>query len=124
MARAGGRPRGSRRIGEAEWLLTERAPERRDLGYDPTDLATSRFVSGAWRRPFRSSPFEELREIQLPNPQKIDREGLVAFFASMGWIADLRDASRLALLDEVSSLLGADEYRRSWMTRLYWARRG
>ena len=41
----------------------------------------------------------------------------------MGWIADLPDADRLTLLDEVSSLLAADEYRRRWMTRLYWTRR-
>jgi SAM-dependent methyltransferase len=110
-------------IAEAERFLTDRAPNRRDLGYDPTDLASSRFVSGAWRIPFDSSLFEHLHEIQLPNPQTIDRGGLIAFFASMGWIADLPDADRLSLLEEVDSLLEAEEYRRRWMTRLYWTRR-
>jgi SAM-dependent methyltransferase len=110
-------------IAGAERFLTERAPKQNDLGYDPTDLASSRFVSGAWRLAFESSPFEELREIQRPNPQTIDRNGLIGFFASMGWIADLPDADRLSLLDEMSSLLPAEEYRRHWMTRLYWTRR-
>ena len=50
---------------------------------------------------FAESPFEPLRETRLPNPQTLDRDGLVAFFASMGWIADLPDEARLPLLDEV-----------------------
>jgi SAM-dependent methyltransferase len=74
-------------IAGAERFLIDRAPEPGDLGYDPTDLASDRFVSGVWRMPFGSSPFEELRETQLANPQTIDRSGLIAFFASMGWIA-------------------------------------
>jgi SAM-dependent methyltransferase len=111
-------------IEEAERFLIERAPKQPDLGYDPTDLATSRFVSGAWRAPFQSSPFEEFQEIRFSNPQTIDRDGLIAFFASMGWIADLPDTERLPLLEEVRSLLTADEYHRRWMTRLYSTRRG
>ncbi len=110
-------------IAGAEHFLIERAPPQRDLGYDPTDLATSRFVSGAWRRPFEASTFEELREVRLPNPQTIDRTGLVAFFASMGWIADLPDADRLSPLGQTRSLLAAREYRRRWTTRLFWTRR-
>jgi SAM-dependent methyltransferase len=110
-------------IAAAEQFLTRRAPPQDELGYVPTDLATTRFVSGAWRRPFATSLFDELHEIQLPNPQMIDRAGLVAFFASMGWIADLPDDRRSMLLAEVSSLLPADEYSRHWTTRLYTARR-
>jgi uncharacterized tellurite resistance protein B-like protein len=52
----------------------------------------------------------------------LDREGLVAFFASMGWLADLPDAERLPLLDELRSLLTADEYRRPWETHVHWTR--
>jgi SAM-dependent methyltransferase len=108
---------------EAERFLTERAPDRRLLGVDPTDLATTRFVSGEWRAPFEASPFEDLQEIQLPNPQTVDRHGLISFYASMGWIGDLADAERLPLLDELGALLPAEEYRRHWTTRLYWTRR-
>jgi RimJ/RimL family protein N-acetyltransferase len=34
--------------------------------------------------------------------QRIDRNGLLAFFASMGWMADLPDADRLSFLDDAS----------------------
>ena len=40
----------------------------------------------------------------------------------MGWIADLPDAERLPLLDDVRSLLAAREYRRMWETRVHWTR--
>jgi len=95
-------------------LIHDRAP--RDLAYDPGDLCASRYASGEWRHALAESPFEELQEARLPNPQTLDRDGLVAFLASMGWIADLPEEDRLALLDEIRSLLGADEYRRPWET--------
>ena len=80
----------------------------------------TRRASGA--RPSRARPFAERREARLPNPQTLDREGLVAYFASMSWIADLPDADRLDLLDNVRSLLGDHEYRREWETQVYWTR--
>jgi hypothetical protein len=40
----------------------------------------------------------------------------------MGWLADLPDAERLPLLDEVRALLTAGEYRRLWETHVYWTR--
>jgi len=110
-------------IETAERLLQERAPgDRAELGYDPLDLNTTRYESGAWREPFAKSPFEELQEARLANPQTVDRDGVVAFFASMGWIGDLPDAERLPLLDEVRSLLAADEYERPWETHVHWTR--
>jgi SAM-dependent methyltransferase len=110
-------------IAAAERLLQERAPgDRAELGYDPIDLNTTRYGSGEWREPFAASPFEELQETRLPNPQTVDREGLVAFFASMGWIGDFPDADRLSLLDEVRSLLPATEYQRQWETHVHWTR--
>jgi hypothetical protein len=54
------------------------------LGYDPLDLGGPRYVSGEWRLALADAPFEPLREARLRNPQTLDREGLVAFFASMG----------------------------------------
>jgi SAM-dependent methyltransferase len=110
-------------IAAVEQFLRERAPgDRAQLGYDPVDLNSTRYESGAWRRAFADSPFEDLRETHFPNPQRIDREGLVAFFASMGWVGDLRDAERLPLLDELRSRLTAREYVRHWETRLHWTR--
>jgi SAM-dependent methyltransferase len=105
----------------AESLLNEHVPNV-SLGYDPLDLGSVRYSSGEWRRAFAALPFEPLREARLPNPQTLDREGLVAFYASMGWLADLPDEQRLPILDEVRSLLTADEYRRVWETHLHWTR--
>lgn len=105
-------------------LLGELGSSKDELGYDPLDLSTRRYASGEWRLPFAESPFEQLQETQLPNPQTLDRDGLVAFLASMGWIADLPDVDRLPLLDKVSSLLAAAEYRRPWETHVHWTRLG
>ena len=105
-----------------ERLLAEVGPSSDELGYDPLDLNHRRFASGGWRAAFTESPFEELSELRLANPQTLDRDALVAFVASMGWVADLPDAERLSLLDEVSSYLTAAEYRRPWETYVYWTR--
>lgn len=109
-------------IAAVEQLLSERGPTKEELGVDPLDLNTSRYASGEWRLAVAESPFEELQETRLPNPQTLDRDGLVAFFASMGWIAELPDVDRLPLLDKVRSLLAAGEYRRLWETHVYWTR--
>ena len=109
-------------IAAVEQLLTERAPD--ELGHDPVDLNTHRFASGEWRAPFAGSAFGELREARLANPQTLDRAALVAFFESMGWLGDIPAPERLPLLDQVRSLLDADEYRRSWETRVYWTHLG
>ena len=71
-----------------------------DLRYYPLDLDGPQYTSGKWRRAFETAPFEPLREASFANPQTLDRDGVVAFFASMGWIADLPDAERVPLLDE------------------------
>jgi SAM-dependent methyltransferase len=107
-------------IAAAERLLLDRAPA--GLGHDPVDLNTRRYASGAWRAGFEEGPFEELREERFPNPQTVDRDGLVAFFESMGWIGNLPEAERLRLLEQVQSLLEAPAYHRVWETRLHWAR--
>lgn len=109
-------------IAAAERLLSERGPTPGSVAYDPLDLGGPRFVSGEWRRVLAGSPFEPLQEARLPNPQTLDRDELVSFFASMGWLADQPDSERLPLLDEVRSLLDAGEYRRLWETQLYWTR--
>jgi SAM-dependent methyltransferase len=108
-------------IAEAEQFLEQRAPSRAELGYDPHDLNTVRYESGDWRLAFEGSAFEPFKETRLPNPQTVDREGLVAFFASMGWLGDLPDAERLPLVDELRARLPAAEYRRLWETHVHWA---
>lgn len=108
-------------VAAAENLLGRYVPS--DFrGYDPLDLGSPRYASGDWRNGFRGLPFEPLREERLANPQTLDREGLVAFYASMGWLAELPDEDRLALLDDVRSLLHAEEYRRQWETHVHWTR--
>jgi SAM-dependent methyltransferase len=104
-----------------ERLLLRRAPDQEEVGYDPLDLSR-RHALGEWRVAFEGSEFEELRELRLLNPQTLDREGLVAYFASMSWIADLPDVERLPLLAAVRSLLEVEEYRRAWETHVYWTR--
>jgi len=104
-----------------EELLTERGPKPSEVSYDPLDLGKgARYASDDW--PLAESSFEPLQEMRQPNPQTLDRDGLVAFFASMGWLADLPDDERLSLLDEVRSLLTAAEYRRVWETHVHWTR--
>jgi hypothetical protein len=49
----------------------------------------------------------------------LDRKGLVAFFALLGWIADLPDEERRVLLDEERALLTETEYRRLWTTHVH-----
>ena len=107
-------------IANVEQFLHERGPKPDEVSYDPLDLAGPGVVSGEWRLAFADSPFEPLRDTRLPDPQTLDRDGLVAFFASMGWIADLPDEERLPLLGQVRSLLASAEYRRLWETQVHW----
>ncbi len=102
-------------------LLTGRGPKPSEVSYDPLDLGKgARYASDEWS--LAESSFEPLQAMRLPNPQTLDRDGLVAYFASMGWLADLPDEERLPLLDEVRSLLAAAEYRRVWETHVHWTR--
>jgi SAM-dependent methyltransferase len=105
---------------DVEARLTSRGPSRDDISYDPLDLGGPRYAPDEW--PLPRPTFEPLRKMRLPNPQTLDREGLVSYYASMGWLADLPDDERLPLVDEVRSLLAAPEYRRLWETQAYWTR--
>jgi SAM-dependent methyltransferase len=109
-------------IADVERLLAERGPKPGEVGYDPIDLNPERYASGEWRRAFEGSPFEELRDERLPNPQVTDREGIVDFLATMGWVEKLTDTERVALLDEVRARLTAAAYRRPWETHVHWTR--
>jgi SAM-dependent methyltransferase len=105
----------------AEELLLRHAPSASEVSHDPLDLGRGvRLASDEWA--LTRSLFEPFRSAQLPNRQTLDRDGLVAYYASMGWLADLPDAERLPLLDEVRSLLSAPEYHRLWETHAHWTR--
>jgi len=108
-------------IAAAQTLLRGRLPGGR-LDYDPFDLDGPRRGDGEWRCSFAAAGFEPLSDTRIPNSQTLDREGLVSFFASMGWVAELGDQERLPLLAEVRSALSASTYRRPWITQVFWTR--
>ena len=107
---------------EVEELLSARGPSPSEVTYDPLDLGGPRYALGEW--PLREPTFGPLQARRLPNPQRVDREGLVSYYASMGWLADLPDAERSPLVAKVRSLLAATEYRRVWETQAYWTMTG
>jgi SAM-dependent methyltransferase len=107
-------------IAAVERLLERHWPKKADLPLDLNYLKLHGYASGEWRLVIRQAGFEELQEARVPNPQSIYPDGLVAFFASMGWIAELPDGERLPLLDAVRSQLTATEYRLPWETDVYW----
>ena len=90
-------------------------------GWDPLDLGVG-YGQRAWNDTVTSAQFGELHRKRLPNRQTVDRDALVAFFGSMGWIALKPEAERLRLLDGVRSLLTSDRYVLPWETRVDWAR--
>jgi len=109
-------------IAAVERLLDRHWPKKADLPLDLNYLKLHGYASGEWRLVVTQSGFDELQETRVPNPQSLNPDGLVAFFASMGWIADIPDVDRLPLLDAVRSQLTATEYRLPWETHVYWTR--
>ena len=107
-------------IAAVEQLLEPHWPK----GWDTLDLGNNptRYATGEWLAAVKPSPFETLQQMRLSNPQTVDRDGLVAFFDSMGWIAILPDDQRVRLLNEVRALLTATEYVLPWDTHVQWAR--
>jgi SAM-dependent methyltransferase len=104
-------------VATAEALLAERMPE---VEYIPLDLGGPDASSG-WQPREGTALFERFQATVLSNPQTLDREGLVAFYATMGWVADLPDGERVALLTNVLSSLGRETYSRAWETHAHWA---
>jgi SAM-dependent methyltransferase len=104
----------------AEAVLAERMPQ---VEYIPLDLGGPAASSG-WQPKVAESPFEPFQATTASNPQTLDRDGLVAFYATMGWLADMPDRERLPMLARVRSLLDADNYERSWETHIHWATLG
>jgi SAM-dependent methyltransferase len=88
------------------------------LDLDPNRLPHAR----EWPRAFERSVFEPLQESRFANSQAVGRDGLVAFFGSMGWIGALADEERLTLLAQVRSRLTASGYRLPFETHVHWTR--
>jgi SAM-dependent methyltransferase len=107
--------------GAAEALLSRWLPGVVD--HIPLDLGGPEASSG-WRPAAADSRLEPFEATVFPNPQRLDRDGIVSFYASMGWLADLPDGERLPLLHEVRSRLAAPQYRRLWETHVHWTHLG
>lgn len=104
-------------IAAVERLLEPHWPEDIEM---PLDLDARRFpYARDWPTAFADSAFEPLREMQFPNTQEVDRDGLVAFFGSMGWLSSLPDNERSDLLDKVRAQLTATEYAMPFETYVY-----
>ena len=107
-------------ISEVEQILEPQWPKEIEM---PLDLDPNRLPHARdWPRAFARSAFEPLQKTQFPNEQTLDRDGLVAFFGSMGWLGALPHEERTTLLDEVRSRLTHDEYRLPFETHVYWTR--
>lgn len=107
-------------VAAAVELLTRHAPA--GVGHEPADLNTHRYSSGEWRSAFTGSPFGPFEEAEFENPQLVDRDALLAFFSSMGWLSERAD--RPAILAELDALLRQPAYRRVWRTRAHVTARG
>jgi SAM-dependent methyltransferase len=104
-------------ITAVERLLEPLWPKEIDM---PLDLDPRRFPHARdWPRAFDDSAFEPLQEMHLPNTHIVDRDGLVAFFGSMGWISSLSEDDRMGLLDQVRSALIAADYEMRFETYVY-----
>lgn len=91
----------------------------RDFGF-PLDMMSGDWAPEAWSLPFAGQAFDRVREARLRNPQTVDAQGLLAFFGSMGWVAELPDEERHPLVDAIRAQLTAAEYVLPWQTRVQW----
>jgi len=106
-------------IAAVEELLAPHWPN--EFGF-PLDMMSLGWTPRTWQLPFVRSTFDEVQTAQLPNPQTVDPAGLMAFFGSMGWVANLPDEDRLPLLRTMRLQLIATQYMLPWETRVHWTR--
>jgi SAM-dependent methyltransferase len=93
----------------------------RDSGF-PLDMMSGDWAPDAWNLPFAKKTFDPIREARLDKPQTVDPQELVAYFGSMGWIANLPDDKRQPLVEAMTSHLTAAKYVLPWQTRVHWTR--
>lgn len=88
----------------------------------PLDMMSGGWTPDGWDLPFARSTFDPVREVRLANPQTVTPQELVAFFGSMGWVANLPKEERQQLVDGMRAHLNATEYLLPWQTRVQWTR--
>lgn len=69
---------------------------------------------------YARATFDEIHEAQFENPQTVVADGLVAYFGSMGWVANLPDRERVPLLQAMRARLQAAGYVLPWQTHVQW----
>jgi SAM-dependent methyltransferase len=82
----------------------------------------SLLASGEWKRAFPGSPFDELREVHLPNEMPLDRERVVALFRSMSNMARLAEVERDAFAARLGELVSDEPRRLLLRLDLFWTR--
>ena len=106
-------------IAAVEELLAPHWPNEFEF---PLDMMSLGWTPRTWQLPFAQSTFDEIQTAQLPNPQTVDPAGLIAFFGSMAWVANLPDEDRWPLLGSMRLQLIANQYVLPWETRVHWTR--
>jgi SAM-dependent methyltransferase len=105
----------NRQAGPMEPRFPDRLREEINRRYDETAHPMHGYRSGAWREPFVT----ELERFEFDNPQRLDRDTLLSFIASMSWISTLPGDEREAVLRLARAELDADEYVRPWRAEVY-----
>jgi SAM-dependent methyltransferase len=107
-------------ITAVETLLEPLWPKDIDM---PLDLDARRFAyAREWPRAFEESAFDPLQGSRFANVRTVERDDLVAFFGSMGWIGGLPEDEAQRVLAEIRSQLLASEYRLPFETDVHWTR--
>jgi SAM-dependent methyltransferase len=83
----------------------------------------NRFESGEWRAAFERSAFGPLRETSFEHEQTWTRDELVAYYASISWVAVLPAEERAATIERFRAALDRDAYGRRLRTEVHWAQR-
>ena len=82
----------------------------------------AKVLSGFWRKPIESAPFEPLQELEIERTIDSDTERWVANILSVSSIASQSDEDRAALATRLRELLPQSEYRWRVRTAVYWTR--
>src|SRR5207237_2904676 len=82
----------------------------------------TKVLSGFWRKPIESAPFEPLQELEIERTIDSDTERWVANILSVSSIASQSDQDRAALATRLRELLPQSEYRWRVRTAVYWTR--
>jgi SAM-dependent methyltransferase len=76
-----------------------------------------------WRETLARGPFGELRTGSVEHEQVSDRDAVLAFAASLSWIANRDDDDRRAVLAELGEVLLEGEYRFPLRADVHWTTR-